>query len=330
VEYLKREIPSAKQGEVLLKVLMTGICGTDLTIFQGKFDPARSLPPLIPGHEICGTVEGVGGGVEGWKPGDRVAVDPLISCGKCHACVNGYPHVCTTLKLLGVDRDGGFAEYVTVSADRLHRLPGSISDVEGAMVEPVAVAVHDVRRGELAIGESVMVVGGGPIGQLIAMVARAAGAGNVAVAEVNTHRLGIAGSAGFATYQPKDADFRARVKADHGGVGPDVVFDATGSAAGLQSAIDCVRVRGRIVQVGIPKGIVELDLRRINFAELSLVGTRVYGRSDFAAAIGLLEARRIEAASLASLHPLEDCGRLLAELAGGSTELMKPVLKVAG
>jgi threonine dehydrogenase-like Zn-dependent dehydrogenase len=198
------------------------------------------------------------------------------------------------------------------------------------MVEPLAVAVHDIRMGQLRVGETALIVGGGPIGLLLAMVARAAGSRRVAVSEFNEHRLGIAGSLGFATYSPGGEDFLERVRDDFDGIGPDLAFDATGSAPGYQSAIDCVRVRGRVVQVGIPKGPIELDVRRLNFAEISVVGTRVYAPEDIDAAIDLLGSKRVDAGSLASVHPLEDCGSLMAELAGGNSRLMKPVLRVAG
>ncbi|MGA2547676.1 MAG: alcohol dehydrogenase catalytic domain-containing protein [Rectinemataceae bacterium] len=330
VENVGRARPVEAIGEVLLRVITAGICGTDLTIYQGKFDATRSVPPLIPGHEICGVIEKIGEGVNGWNVGDRVAVDPLIPCGVCYACRHGVPHVCTSLKLLGVDRDGGFAEYVTVAAVRLHRLPAGISDVEGALVEPLAVAVHDVRLGGLALGDTALVVGAGPIGLLIAMAARAAGARRIAVSEFNDHRRSIAEGLGFPTYSPSNQDFRDCIRDEFDGIGPDIAFDATGSAAGYQSAIDCVRVRGRIVQVGIPKGPTEIDLRRMNFAELSIVGTRVYSPEDITGAIDLLEHKRVEAQKLASVHSLEECGNLLAELSGGETKLMKPVLRIAG
>lgn len=330
IESMDRATPNESPGEVLVRVLAVGICGTDLTIYQGKFDSARSIPPMIPGHEICGLIEGIGEGVEGWAIGERVALDPLIPCGRCYACSRGFPHVCTSLKILGVDRDGGFAEFVTVAAGRLHRLPGGMSDVEGALVEPVAVAVHDVRLGGLAVGDSALVVGGGPIGLLIAMVARAAGSRRVAVSEVNGYRSGIARDLGFETYDPTNRGFSERVREEFDKEGPDLAFDATGSAAGYQSAIDSVRVRGRIVQVGIPKGPFEVDLRRLNFAEISIVGTRVYSPDDITRAIELLAGKRIEAEKLASVHPLKECGRLLAELGSGTSKLLKPVLITTG
>ena len=322
----ERDRPKLQPAEVLLRITAAGICGTDLAIYQGKFDPKRSVPPMVPGHEMCGVVEQVGEAVRRWSIGERVVVNPLLPCGSCYACVNGFPHVCVSLKLLGVDRDGGFAEYAAVRADRLYRLPGGISDVEGALVEPVAVAVHDVRRAGFCIGDTALVVGAGPIGLLIAMAARSAGARRVAVSEINGHRLEVARRLGFRSYSPAGEDFRERVREDFDGIGPDIVFEATGSAQGYQGAVDCVRVRGRIVQVGIPKGAVELDLRRLNFAEISIVGTRVYAPVDIEAAIGLLAEKRITTEGLVSTHPLADCGSLMAELAGGASKRMKPVL----
>jgi len=324
-----RDPPELPPGEVLLRIRTAGICGTDLTIYQGKFDPRRCVPPLVPGHEMCGVIERLGRGVEGWSVGERVVADPLIACGQCYACHHGFPHVCTSLQLLGIDRDGGFAEYAAAPAGRLHRLPEGISDVDGAIVEPVAVAVHDVRRGQLAAGDTALVVGGGPIGLLIGLVARSAGARRVAVSEINGHRREVARCLGLQTYLPTDEDFRERVRADFDGIGPDIVFDATGSAPGYQSAVESVRVRGRIVQVGIPKGAVELDLRRLNFAEITIVGTRVYEPVDIVTAIGLLAGGRVATAGFVSTHGLAECGSLLAQLSGGSSELMKPVLVIS-
>jgi len=326
IEIQERNQPRPKSGEVLLRITAAGICGTDLTIYQGKFDPKRSVPPLVPGHEMCGVVEQLGDGVVGWSAGERVTVDPLIPCGTCFACVNGFPHVCTSLKLLGIDQDGGFAEYAVACANRLYRLPDALTNVEGALVEPVAVAVHDVRLAELSVGDTALVVGAGPIGLLIAMVAASAGSRRVAVSEINERRLEIARSLGFPVYSPAEKDFRERVREDFDGRGPDIVFEATGSASGYQSAIDCVRVRGRIVQVGIPKGPTEVDLRRLNFAEISIVGTRVYAPADIVTAIALLGNSRIAANSLVSTHGLAECASLMAELSGGASEKMKPVL----
>jgi len=148
------------------------------------------------------------------------------------------------------------------------------------------------------------------------------------VSEINGHRREVARCLGLQTYLPTDEDFRERVRADFDGIGPDIVFDATGSAPGYQSAVDVVRVRGRLVQVGIPKGAVELDLRRLNFAEITVIGTRVYEPVDIVTAIGLLGSGRVGTAGIVSTHALDDCGGLLAELSSGRSELMKPVLVI--
>jgi (R,R)-butanediol dehydrogenase / meso-butanediol dehydrogenase / diacetyl reductase len=320
--------PAPGRSEVLLRVLAAGVCGTDLTIYAGKFDPKRSVPPMVPGHEICGVIEQAGSDVTGWSAGERVAVDPLISCGTCYACRNGFPHVCRTLRLVGVDRNGGFAQFVTVSADRLYRLPAAVSDVAGAMVEPVSVAVHDYRRAGLAVGATALVVGAGPIGILIAMVARRAGARRIVLSEVNDYRLGVARASGFDARNPTDAGFREKIVEDFDGVGPDAVFEVTGSTAGYQTAIDCARVRGTIVQVGIPHGGTPVDLRRANFAELSIVGTRVYEPLDIVTAIDLLAGGAIAVEAVSSCHDLAECGELFAELTSGTARRMKPVFRI--
>ena len=328
IEVASIEKPVPGRSEVLLRVLAAGICGTDLTIYAGKFDPKRSVPPMVPGHEICGVIEALGADVSGWSVGERVAVNPLISCGTCYACLNGFPHVCKTLKLVGVDRNGGFAQHVTASADQLYRLPSGVSDVAGALVEPVAVAVHDYRMARLAVGGTALVIGAGPIGILIAMVARRAGARRIVLSEVNEYRLGVARDLGFDARHPAKEGFRDGIVADFDGVGPDAAFEVTGSAAGYQAALDCVRVRGTVVQVGIPHGGMSTDLRRVNFAELSIVGTRVYEPLDYVTAIDLLAGGAIAVDAVSSAHDLAECGTLFAELTEGTARRMKPIFRI--
>ncbi|MGA2479493.1 MAG: alcohol dehydrogenase catalytic domain-containing protein [Spirochaetia bacterium] len=328
IEVASIEKPLPGRSEVLLRVLTAGICGTDLSIYAGKFDPKRSVPPMVPGHEICGVIEALGADVSGWSVGERVAVNPLISCGTCYACRSGFPHVCRTLKLIGVDRNGGFAQHVTAGAHQLYRLPEGVSDIAGAMVEPVSVAVHDYRMSRLAVGGTALVIGAGPIGILIAMVARRAGARRIVLSEVNEYRLGVARDLGFDARHPAQERFREGIVSDFDGVGPDVAFEVTGSAAGYQAAIDSVRVRGTVVQVGIPHGGMSTDLRRINFAELSIVGTRVYEPLDYVTAIDLLAGGAIAADAVSSTHELAECGTLFAELTEGTARRMKPIFRI--
>jgi threonine dehydrogenase-like Zn-dependent dehydrogenase len=165
--------PAAEQ--VQIRVAYCGICGTDLHLFHGAMAHRLTLPHVM-GHEMSATIAAVGSGVAGWRAGDRVTVRPLDPCGHCPACVAGHSHICHNLKFIGIDTPGALQGMWTVPAHTLHRLPEGLALREGAMVEPVAVACHDVRLSELKEGEFAAVIGGGPIGILVALVAQARGA----------------------------------------------------------------------------------------------------------------------------------------------------------
>ncbi|MFE2474025.1 zinc-dependent alcohol dehydrogenase, partial [Streptomyces mirabilis] len=173
-------------GEVLLAPAYVGICGTDLHIFHGDMD-ARVAAPAVLGHEMSGRVVRVGAGVEGWRPGDAVTVMPLRWDDTCPACLAGHQHICQRLDFIGIDSPGAMQQRWTVPASTLIRLPDSLALDRAALVEPTAVAVHDVGRADVRAGERVVVVGGGPVGILIALVARAVGA-DVRVVELSAHR----------------------------------------------------------------------------------------------------------------------------------------------
>ena len=182
-------------GQVQIRVSHCGICGTDLHVFHGRMDHRVKLPQII-GHEMSGTVEAVGNGVVDWKAGDRVTVRPLDPCGSCPACKAGHSHICMNLKFIGIDSPGAMQELWTVPVHTLHRLPGNLSLAQAALIEPISVACHDVRMGEVKTGEYAVVLGGGPIGLLIGLVARAAGA-RVLVSEINPYRIQLAKSLGW-------------------------------------------------------------------------------------------------------------------------------------
>lgn len=269
-------------GQVRIRVAYCGICGTDLHIFHGKMD-ARVKPPRIIGHEMSGTVEALGEGVQGWAIGDRVTVRPLDSCGSCAACRAGHSHVCMNLKFIGIDSPGAFQGAWCVPAKLLHRLPAALPLDQAALVEPIAVACHDVRRARLVAGEKAVVLGGGPIGVLVALVAKAIGA-EVMISEIDAGRRAFATALGLTVI---DGDPVAAVEAWTGGAGADVVFECTAAPACAELMTRLPRVRGRIVVVGIFSKPVPVDLFRFFWRELELIGARVYEAADFDQAISL-------------------------------------------
>jgi (R,R)-butanediol dehydrogenase/meso-butanediol dehydrogenase/diacetyl reductase len=271
--------------QVQIRVEYCGICGTDLHLFHGAMAHRLRLPHVM-GHEMSGTIAATGDGVEGWQVGDRVTVRPLDPCGDCPACHAGHRHICQNLKFIGIDTPGALQGLWTVPAHTLHRLPEGLSMRHGAVIEPIAVACHDVRMGGVREGELAVVIGGGPIGVLIALVARARGA-RVLMAEVNPFRIGLARELGIEAVNPSETDMVALVNGQSGGAGADVVFEVSGSAAGAQMMTTLPRTRGRIVVVAIYGEPVKVDLFRFFWRELKLAGARVYEPEDFETAIGL-------------------------------------------
>jgi len=272
-------------GQAQLEVSHCGLCGTDLHVFHGKMDHRVTFPQVI-GHEMSGTVRAVGPGVENFKPGDRVTVRPLDHCGACPACKAGHSHICQKLKFIGIDSPGALQGLWTVPAHTLHHLPDSLSLEQGALVEPVAVACHDVRLGEVKSGEYVVVQGGGPIGVLIALVARHKGA-RVIISEVNPFRLKLAAELGLTAVNPREVDMVEMVNRETGDAGADVVFEVSSSAAGVEMMTKLPRVRGRIVVVALFPEPPKVDLFRFFWRELRLCGARVYEYEDFEEAIRL-------------------------------------------
>ena len=273
-----------KAGEVRLKMAYVGVCGTDVHIYHGKMD-ARVKPPQIIGHEVSGEIAELGEGVTGWQIGDKVTVRPLNPGAEAPAD-NGFKHIGLNLKFIGIDSAGGMQQYWNVPAFTLHRLPDNMSLALGAMIEPLAVACHDVRLGELVAGENAVIIGGGPIGLLIALVARQKGA-NVLISEVNKNRIEFIQSLGFQTVNPIESDLVAAVDKFTEGSMADIVFEVSGVQAGVTAMTQIPRVRGRIVMVAIHAEPKAVDLFRFFWREIKLIGARVYEPEDFDEAITL-------------------------------------------
>ena len=272
-------------GEAQLKVSHCGICGTDLHIFHGAMD-ARVKMPLVMGHEMSATVQLLGDDVEDFELGDEVVVMPLAPCDDCPACAAGHSHICHNLNFLGIDTPGAFQSSWTVPAYTLHRIPPNLSLKHAALIEPLAVACHDVRLAGLRPGDHVVVLGGGPIGMLVALVAREAGA-DVVVSEINPYRVDLARKLGFEAVNPSETDLIELVMRRTKGKGADIVFEVSGSQAGADIMTELLRTRGLAVVVAIFAQKPQIDLFRFFWRELRLQGVRVYESQDFADAIAL-------------------------------------------
>ena len=300
------------KGEVRLEVAFCGVCGTDMHVFHGSMDK-RVAPPKIIGHEASGVVAEVGEGVTGFKVGDKVAVRPL-NFGAPHPFDRGVEYVGKNMKFIGLDVQGAFQSSWTVPAYALHRLPDNFDLKYGAMIEPLAVGCHDVSIGSVKAGEHCVVLGGGPIGILIAFVLRERGA-RALVSEINDDRLKMLESFGFETVNPARENIIEKVSSFTGEAMADVVFEVSGSAAAAGIMTEIVCVQGRIVMVAVHGEPKKVNLHRFFWSEIRMFGARLYEAADFDEAIKIAATGRIPFEQLITrIQPLEKIQELFEEI----------------
>ena len=306
------------EGEVRIDVAFCGVCGTDLHIAHGAMDH-RVRPPQVIGHEMSGVIAEVGAGVDGFRAGDPIVVRPLDARAEVPAD-KGYSHVSRGLKFLGIDTPGAFQRSWTVPAFTLHHLPGTVDLRLAALVEPLAVACHDVRRAELRAGESALVIGAGPIGLLVALVARAQSA-RVVVSEVNPARLAFAADLGLETIDP-GVDVVERIAELTGGAGADVVFEVSGAPAAALAMTQAASIRGRVVVVAIYPDQQPVRLFDLFWKELEVRGARVYEPEDYERAIEIVASGALPLERLISrVEPLDRLPEVFEELSAGTADI---------
>ena len=265
--------PSPGPGEVLIAVRHAGVCGTDLHIADwNAWAEGRLRPPLVVGHEFAGEIVAVGGAVAELRTGQLVTAEGHIVCGHCLQCRTGNSHICKNTRIIGVDRDGAFAEYIAMPATNVLPLDGIPTSV-GAVMDPMGNAFHTVLTADIS-GSTVFVAGCGPIGCFAVGIARAAGAAKVIASDVNAKRLALAQRMGaHLTIDATRDDVVRAVLAETGGEGADVVCEMSGVPSALHQAFAAVRLGGRVQLLGIPNGEVPVDFAR----EIIFKGITVYG-----------------------------------------------------
>lgn len=276
--------PSVVDGQVLVKVKMAGICGGDLGIYKG-FHP-RAKAPLVLGHEFCGVVESDG---KKFKKGQKVTVNPIVSCGNCTPCKTGNQHVCNMLRLVGIDTHGAMSEYVAVDENKLYLVDDSVSFEIGALIEPVAVGVHSVREPGYKPGDNAIIYGCGTIGLAVAFVLKEFGCTNLTLVEADDVRLEKVKAMGFDARDAKTLDLEALKAEKTGGDGFDFVFDCAGVEAVASQLIKASKVRGKIVIVAGYKVPTTFPLNEGMFKEVSFEFVRVYRDNDYKIAVNLVK-----------------------------------------
>jgi len=318
-------IPQINDDEVLIKVKLCGICGSDWSIFTGKY--ASEKLPLITGHEFWGIIDEVGKNAQGLKVGDRVAADLCISCGTCYFCRRGDELLCETFTQLGIHTHGGFAEYVKVPWKNCFLIPDSLDDYEAAMVEPLTTAIQASQRMDCELGSSVVVIGAG-LGVLHASMAKLRGAAPVIIIDGNADRLEVARKMGAADYFiniNQTPDSIAEVMKLTGGVGADYVLEAVGTSKTYEQAFAMLRRGGKLVAFGICATDDRAGLSPFEFVvgEKKVTGSCAGIGNDWAVAISILKYKRIDPSHMYSMVvPLSELESALKEIQT-NTKLMK-------
>lgn len=280
--------PKPKADQVLVKVIYAGVCGSDVHI--SKHHHATATIPRILCHEIMGRVEEINATQPlPYRVGDRVVVFPLKWCGACEACMEGNFHVCRNLNIIGVHRDGGFAEYVCDSIDNIFKVPEALPDDIAVLTEPFAVGFHANMRADTKPGDHVLIIGGGPIGLLTAITARFFRASKVIISEIAPIKIKFLRDFGFDVINPTQKDLIKETNRMTDGKGFDVIFEASGSHSGYTNLVNIGKVRGKIISIGLPSDAINLDISPLISKEISILGNRVYSRSDFEKTMGMLE-----------------------------------------
>ncbi len=292
--------PRPAGGEVLLRVRRIGVCGSDVHVYHGRH-PYTSYP-VVQGHEFSAEVEAVGPGVSGLRPGQKVTALPQVVCGTCRPCRRGDYHICDALKVQGFQAPGVAQELFVTAAEKVVPLPEGFSFEQGALVEPAAVAVHAVGRGGELAGRNVVVLGAGPVGNLTAQAARAAGAG-VLAGDLSDDRLSVARACGIErVFQAGAEPLPAAAGRAFGADGFDVAFECAAAEAAVNAAIEAVNKGGTIVLVGVFADRPAAELGLVQDHELTLTGTLMYRKEDYHRAVEAIASGDIVTAPLIGRH----------------------------
>jgi threonine 3-dehydrogenase len=271
-------VPEVGHGDVLVRVKTASICGTDLHIYGwDRWSQGRIKPPVTLGHEFCGVVERVGADVTAVHAGDFVSAEMHVNCGHCHQCRLGEAHICPNVRVIGIDQDGAFAEYVKIPATNIWKLDAVIPERYGAILDPLGNAVHTVLAGAIA-GQTALVTGCGPIGLMSIAVAKACGSSMVFATETNAHRREMAKQMGAdVVINPAAEDAVKKILAETSGTGVDVLLEMSGVPSAIQQGFKALRAGGRASLLGIPTENVPLDLvNDVIFKGATVQG--IYGR----------------------------------------------------
>ena len=309
-------LPELKEEEALIKVKYAGICGSDIHILGGHHPSAK--PPIILGHEFYGELVDIKSHViKDFTIGDWVTAHPLSACGHCEYCLDGRENLCPEVEIFGVNRGGCFAEYIKVRADRLVGLDKTVDPEVTALIEPLAVAVHDVKRSGLQVGENVFIIGAGTIGILLAVMAELNGAGEIILTDVDPARITFAQDLGFSVINGMDTNYNEQVRQASGDRGFQRVFETSGTQPGWTNMVKAAAPGATIVLVGIPSREIQADAVSIVLQELDLKGVRIHTFNHFKTVADILKSGRLNKKLkklVSRVYPAENISQALEDL----------------
>jgi L-iditol 2-dehydrogenase len=301
IEFHEVPVPEIENNQVLVKMMRVGICGSDIHVYHGEHPYTQY--PVTQGHEVSGEIAKVGAAVKGFAVGQRVTIEPQVFCGECYPCTHGKYNACDRLKVMGFQTTGAASEYFAVDADKVDLLPEGMSFDEGAMLEPLAVAVHAAKRYPHIEGATVCVLGCGPIGILVAQACKALGATKVMATDISDYRLQLAKQVGVDyIVNTKISDFGEALVDCFGTDKADVIFDCAGTDITMNQAIQNSRKGGNIILVAVFAGQAHIDLAKLNDSELDLNTSFMYRHEDYVDAIRLVAEGKIQLKPLMSKH----------------------------
>jgi 2-desacetyl-2-hydroxyethyl bacteriochlorophyllide A dehydrogenase len=288
--------PRIKDNEALVSVKAASICGSELHAFTGASKRRQEVHglPLVMGHEFSGEVVEVGKSVKNISVGDRVGVNPIVTCGKCEQCITGRTNICKNFILLGLHVDGAFAEYVPVVAENCYKVPDTLSFEEAALLEPCSVGIHAVNIARLELGDDVAILGAGPIGLMALQAAKCAGAGRIFVVDVVPFRLDVAKKLGAdVTINAAEEDPIKNIMEFTKGEGVDVAIEAVGIKKTVQQAIDMVKKGKTVIVAGMMEKIMEVGMLGVTVNEIRVQGDYGYTKKEFVSSVKLVSANKI-------------------------------------
>jgi L-iditol 2-dehydrogenase len=328
IEFRDVPVPPVGAGDVLIRMKRIGVCGSDIHVWHGKH--ALTPYPVVQGHEVCGVVEKVGAAVRGLRPGDVVTVQPQVTCGTCYPCTHGAYHICDSLKVMGFQTTGAGSEFFVVAGDKVLKLPARMDVEHGAMIEPAAVAVHALGRAGDVKGMKILVLGAGPIGNLVAQAAKGLGASAVMITDTSQFRLDLAGECGVdARVNVSGADLAAAIHERFGESKADLILECVGSPPTIAQAVAVARKGTDIIVVGVFGDKPTVDMGTVQDRELRLIGTLMYREPDWRKAIDLVEKGKIHLSPLITDHfPFADYKKAYQYIDGHRERAMKVMIVV--